>query len=572
MGKYGSKTAKKLYVYGTLNNEPMTFRPIQMGGFNWAMAGFLFEESKVTDEMKERVAREVKTTFATTYGQRLSLEEMVHIEKIQEYQTPKSNAKALVMPQVKAGVTPSGMDAEKENKPVKHPVSLEKKAEKPKWQGSRNSLAPNDYSKLESKFGALVCCEILDEKVNVYSEQSEFAPVITTFKRSDIICIRNDAESPDPKTGWLSIFQWDGFIHNAKLDILPYGAHEATTILCRLLERDILQVETNLVQRIKKTTQGRIVWQQAVGLPSGIYPGDKSGKGSALCHSGFNGVCVKVSQAKPTNAHFLRATRPIRAGNLVEACRIVELHDEPGETLLPHVIKLTEDGQLGFPLGYAALYLKASDTLPLEVAWCEGTVARWEHGGFALLVHAQTNIMPGAILAMHHINGPASNIPRPLPPQRQFSCTLGAETSGMVNWARSSTCSEGVGVTALGTIQKDSVIEVCPALFLDEASLRAVSHCAMTFSPRLGDSMTFSPSLGDTSGHRAHCGLLDNLFGYRVLPLGCGALYGDAPAASCCADAWYDVTMNVVVFVARSEIKKGLEICVDKDPDIKGVV
>merc|ERR1711879_440718 len=68
---YGSGVFKKLYIYGGLNaGEPLTLRPhAGMGGFSWAVAGYLLDMSTVTDDERQRVAREIKTTFATTYSQ-----------------------------------------------------------------------------------------------------------------------------------------------------------------------------------------------------------------------------------------------------------------------------------------------------------------------------------------------------------------------------------------------------------------------------------------------------------------------------------------------------------------------
>jgi hypothetical protein len=52
----------------------------------------------VTHEDKERVAREINSTFATKYSRRISLEGMLDVENMKEYQAQSSNNKALVMP------------------------------------------------------------------------------------------------------------------------------------------------------------------------------------------------------------------------------------------------------------------------------------------------------------------------------------------------------------------------------------------------------------------------------------------------------------------------------------------
>ena len=99
---YGSSTFKKLYIYGGLNaGEPLTLRPhAGMGGFSWSVAGFLLGSgaATITDEDKQRVAKEINSTFATRYSRRISLEEMLSVENMKAYQAQKSNDKALVMP------------------------------------------------------------------------------------------------------------------------------------------------------------------------------------------------------------------------------------------------------------------------------------------------------------------------------------------------------------------------------------------------------------------------------------------------------------------------------------------
>lgn len=97
---YGSSTFKKLYIYGGLNaGQPLTLRPhAGMGGFSWSVAGFL-PHGLSTEVEFQRVAREIKTTFATTYSQHLSLEQMLDVAMMKEYQLQSSNNKTLITPQ-----------------------------------------------------------------------------------------------------------------------------------------------------------------------------------------------------------------------------------------------------------------------------------------------------------------------------------------------------------------------------------------------------------------------------------------------------------------------------------------
>ena len=99
---YGTAVFKKLYVYGGLNaGQPLLLRPhAGMGGFSWGVAGFLLGTgaAATTEADKKRVADEIKTTFATTYSQRLTLESMLNPARMKEYQAQKSNSKSLVVP------------------------------------------------------------------------------------------------------------------------------------------------------------------------------------------------------------------------------------------------------------------------------------------------------------------------------------------------------------------------------------------------------------------------------------------------------------------------------------------
>ena len=73
-----------------------------MGGFSWGVSGFLLGSgaATITDADKARVAREIRTTFATTYARRITLEEMLDPTIMAEYQRQQSNSKALVTPHV----------------------------------------------------------------------------------------------------------------------------------------------------------------------------------------------------------------------------------------------------------------------------------------------------------------------------------------------------------------------------------------------------------------------------------------------------------------------------------------
>ena len=69
------------------------------------MAGFILDEGTagITEDDKRRVAREIKTTFATNYSRRITLEQMLQPEVMAEYQKQQSNNKALVVPDLGSG-------------------------------------------------------------------------------------------------------------------------------------------------------------------------------------------------------------------------------------------------------------------------------------------------------------------------------------------------------------------------------------------------------------------------------------------------------------------------------------
>ena len=72
-----------------------------MAAQSWGVAGFLLGSGTavITDDGKQRVADEIKTTFSTTYSQRLTLEQMLDPLAMADYQAQRSNEKSLVTPQ-----------------------------------------------------------------------------------------------------------------------------------------------------------------------------------------------------------------------------------------------------------------------------------------------------------------------------------------------------------------------------------------------------------------------------------------------------------------------------------------
>ncbi len=100
--RYGSDTHKQVYIYGGLDRGPTTLR--RDFGMSWGIGGWLLTPflSKVgqeaADRLRQRVADEITTTFASTYGTRLSLAEAVDPANVQRYARMATGDKALVTP------------------------------------------------------------------------------------------------------------------------------------------------------------------------------------------------------------------------------------------------------------------------------------------------------------------------------------------------------------------------------------------------------------------------------------------------------------------------------------------
>ena len=100
--RYGSTTYKQLYIYGGLDRSPTEFQ--RAFGMMWGMGGWLLTPflQKIGPEaaqaLRDRVAREVKTTFASSYTQEVPLKDMLKAEHIAVYGKQSTGAKYLVRP------------------------------------------------------------------------------------------------------------------------------------------------------------------------------------------------------------------------------------------------------------------------------------------------------------------------------------------------------------------------------------------------------------------------------------------------------------------------------------------
>jgi len=101
--RYGSETYKQVYIYGGLDQSPTILK--RSYGMSWGLGGWLLTPmlGKIGMDkfqtMRARIAKEIKTTFASTYIQEISLEEMLQPEVINSYAKHKTGNKYLVNPQ-----------------------------------------------------------------------------------------------------------------------------------------------------------------------------------------------------------------------------------------------------------------------------------------------------------------------------------------------------------------------------------------------------------------------------------------------------------------------------------------
>jgi NADPH2:quinone reductase len=100
--RYGSDTYKQVYIYGGLDRQPTLLK--RAFGMSWGLGGWLLTPmiGKIGMErfqqMRERVASEIKTTFASKYVQEISFEEMLQPEIVKLYAKQATGEKYLVNP------------------------------------------------------------------------------------------------------------------------------------------------------------------------------------------------------------------------------------------------------------------------------------------------------------------------------------------------------------------------------------------------------------------------------------------------------------------------------------------
>ncbi len=100
--RYGSSVHKQLYIYGNLDRGPTEVQ--RTFGMTWGIGGWLLMPflqkigPEATQRLRERVAREVKTTFASRYTRAVTLAEALSPGAIAVYARQATGEKVLVEP------------------------------------------------------------------------------------------------------------------------------------------------------------------------------------------------------------------------------------------------------------------------------------------------------------------------------------------------------------------------------------------------------------------------------------------------------------------------------------------
>ena len=100
--RYGSDVHKQVYVYGALDHRPIELR--RRFGFAWGIGGWLLTPflARTPREdlarLRQRVADELTTTFASHYTDQISLPEALEVETMQRYARQATGEKFLLVP------------------------------------------------------------------------------------------------------------------------------------------------------------------------------------------------------------------------------------------------------------------------------------------------------------------------------------------------------------------------------------------------------------------------------------------------------------------------------------------
>jgi NADPH:quinone reductase-like Zn-dependent oxidoreductase len=100
--RYGSNTYKQVYIYGALDTGPTELA--RSFGFSWGVGGWLLTPFLMKigpaeiQKLRQRVADEIKTTFASHYTRTISLVETLQLDTIAAYNKRATGEKFLIDP------------------------------------------------------------------------------------------------------------------------------------------------------------------------------------------------------------------------------------------------------------------------------------------------------------------------------------------------------------------------------------------------------------------------------------------------------------------------------------------
>lgn len=100
--RYGTTVHKQVYIYGGLDIGPTEIN--RNVGMYWGVGGWLLTPflqkigPQAAQALRERVAREIRTTFASGYSRELSLSQVLQANEIQAYARKGTGAKVLINP------------------------------------------------------------------------------------------------------------------------------------------------------------------------------------------------------------------------------------------------------------------------------------------------------------------------------------------------------------------------------------------------------------------------------------------------------------------------------------------
>ena len=100
--RYGSTTYKQVYIYGGLDTGPTELN--RSFGMSWGLGGWLLTPFLMKigpaefEKLRQRVANEIKTTFASRYTRTISLAEVLSADAIAAYNKKSTGEKYLIDP------------------------------------------------------------------------------------------------------------------------------------------------------------------------------------------------------------------------------------------------------------------------------------------------------------------------------------------------------------------------------------------------------------------------------------------------------------------------------------------